>query len=287
MPRLPPPRVARAGDDSSAKAGNPLDWLFGFLFGKNADNGSTSDAGSANSAENASSGSSASDLPSSNSSADVLSGPVESEADAINRIHDCLLHAGKKVPPHITCDKVTPEGRYLIHGSETVRDTQQQGADFDPEDKDVLEHEATWFWYSVGKDGSIYDEVLMCEIDPETMEAAGQSAAPSNDYYTLSLPSELSDSKITYEEGKFGGPTTAGAITGVIVEDRLLFEVVVLSNDWGPQGDMAIEKIGTPSTDPSSVVYLTVPVGPVDGVERDREAAEAQAREYASYVSLR
>lgn len=87
--------------------------------------------------------------------------------------------------------------------------------------------------------------------------------------------------------GTSGGPTTAGAITGVVLQGKLQFEAVVLSDDWGPQGDMAIVRIGTPSIDPASVVYLTVPVQPDENRERVREDAEAQAQEYASYVSLR
>ena len=278
---------ASADGDSHERTESPLNWLFSFLLGKPADDSASSGASPSGTAGVSASGSSESASAASEPASNSLSGPVESETDAINRIHDCLLHAGKQVPEHITCEKVTPEGRYLIHGSETVRDTQQQGSDFDPEDGDVLEHEATFFWYSVGKDGSIYDEIMMCDIDPETMDIVGLPAVPENDYYSLTLPAELAGSDITYEEGHFGGPTTAGAITGVVMDGLLQFEVVVLSDDWGPQGDMAIVKIGTPSTDPSSVVYLTVPVGPVDGGERDPEAAQAKAQEYAPYVSLK
>lgn len=282
---------ASVGDDSHAEEGGLFDWLFGFLFGGSDDDGSSSDASSASAEGAKPSQPSESASGSSEVSDDPFSRPVESEADAVNRVHDCLMRAGKQVPLRIVCEKMTDDGRYLIRGYEVVRETEQQGADFDPEDGDVLEHEATWFWYSVGRDGSIYDETMMREIDPETMEPVAQGEAQpkatDNDYYTLSLPSKLSNCKVTYEEGKFGGPFTVGAITGVVKDGTLLFEVVVLSDDWGPQGDMAILEIGTPSTDPSSVVYLTVPVGPVYGTERDSDTAEAKAREYAAYVSLK
>ncbi|MBQ6391190.1 MAG: hypothetical protein IJH88_06160 [Eggerthellaceae bacterium] len=213
-------------------------------------------------------------VASSETKADPLSGPVGSETEALNRVHDCLMHAGKEMPPKIEFDHMTDAGRYVIHGYEVVNDG--GGAS----------HNATWFWYSVGKDGSMYDEVLMREIDPMTMEAAGQSALPKNDYYVVSLPPELSGAAVSYEEGRFGGPTTAGAITGVVVDDELLFEVVCLSNDWGPQGDMAVVEIGSPSVDPSSVVYLTVPVRPANGDQSDRDAAKKKALEYAAYVTL-
>ena len=91
---------------------------------------------------------------------------------------------------------------------------------------------------------------------------------------------------ILASNANIGGPTTAGAITGVVVDDELLFEVVCLSNDWGPQGDMAVVEIGSPSVDPSSVVYLTVPVRPANGDQSDRDAAKKKALEYAAYVTL-
>ena len=209
---------------------------------------------------------------STSSETDLLSGPVKDETEALNRVHDCLMRAGKEIPPKIEFDHMIDSGRYVIHGYEIVNSG--------------VFHTATWFWYSVGEDGSIYDELSNCEIDPLTMEAAATSDDWSNPYYKVSLPPELSDADVSYEEGRFGGPTTVGAMTTVMMDGELLFDVVCLSDDWGPQGDMAIMKIGTPSSDPSSVVYLTVPVWQTNDYAHDRDVAEAKAREYVSYVTL-
>ena len=217
---------------------------------------------------------------------DSSSDQIESESDAVNLVHDCLMRAGKQVPTRIECDQVTDDGRYLIHGYDVVEDSGQQGADLDSKDEGVFAHTATAFWYSVGRDGSIYDEIFMCDIDPVTMEAVQASSSPSNDYYEINLPSELSDAEITYEEGSFGGPTTAGAISGVRLDEWLLFEVVVLSDDWGPQGDMEILELGRPSASSSSVVYLTVPLQNADGSRVEHADALAKAKEYADYVTV-
>ena len=89
---------------------------------------------------------------------DPFAQPIESETDALNRIHDSLMRAGKELPPKIECDSTNDDGRYLVRGYEVVND----GGGYS--------HEATWFIYSIGEDGSIRDEVLFVDIDPETME---------------------------------------------------------------------------------------------------------------------
>lgn len=121
--------------------------------------GSSGAAGSASGSADAGASASASASSSASASADdPFARPIENETDALNRVHDLLMRAGKTVPPKIEFDSMTDDGRYLIHGYEIVKD----GPD--------STHEATWFYYSVGADGSIYDEALLVDIDPLTME---------------------------------------------------------------------------------------------------------------------
>lgn len=254
-----------APDSSVEESDNPIEKLFGFLFGKSS--GKESDPSS--SADASSSAAQASPT----SEDDPFSKPVESEADAVNRVHDCLMRAGKEVPPKIEFSTMVDGGRYLIHGYEVVNDGGGSS------------HQATWFFYSVGRDGSIFDETAMCFIDPLTMEKVDRLEVHKNDYYVLSLPPDLANADIKYEQGKFGGPTTVGAITTVIKDGKKQFDVACFSDDWGPQGTMVSVKIGTPSADPSCVVYLLVPAWPLDGGGYDYDTANAKAREYALYVA--
>ena len=89
---------------------------------------------------------------------DPFAQPIENETDAINRIHDSLMRAGKEIPPKIEFVKMIDGDRYLIHGYEVVKD----GGGYT--------HDSTWFHYSIGKDGSIRDETLLVDLDPETLE---------------------------------------------------------------------------------------------------------------------
>jgi hypothetical protein len=89
---------------------------------------------------------------------DPFAQPIESETDALNRIHDSLMRAGKELPPKLECGLKDDDGRYLVRGYEVV------------DDGGGYSHEATWFIYAVDEDGSIWDAVLLVDIDPETME---------------------------------------------------------------------------------------------------------------------
>ena len=89
---------------------------------------------------------------------DPFAQPVTSEDEAVTRIHDLLMRAGKEIPPKIEFVKMIDGDRYLIHGYEVVND----GGGYT--------HEATWFYYSIGEDGSVRDETLFVDIDPLTME---------------------------------------------------------------------------------------------------------------------
>lgn len=93
---------------------------------------------------------------SSQQAGDPFKGPIDSEADAINYIHDCLMRAGKEMSPKIECEG-KKNGRYVVHCYEVVDD----GAG---------KHNATWYRYSVDEDGNIYDEILLKSVDPMTME---------------------------------------------------------------------------------------------------------------------
>lgn len=278
-----------ASGEDAKKSEGPLGWLFSFLFGKSSGSEASSSSVDAtkSSASDKSEEHSWTQVPSktspsaSRSSAaadDPFSGPVESEAAAVNRVHDCLMRAGKELPQRIEFDRMTDDGRYVIHGYEVVSDG------------GGLSHDATLFWYSVGKDGSIYDEVMMCDIDPLTMEKAGstsQSSVSKSDYYTLSLPWQLAEAQVTFEKGSLGGTTTVGDITTITLDGQIVFEVVCFSDDWGPQGTMGFVKLGSPSNNSHCDVYVTVPAKDTPDGGYGTEEARDKARKYAAYVSLK
>lgn len=84
--------------------------------------------------------------------------PIQNKNDAINRIHDLLMRAGKEVDCKFEFIGMTDDGRYKVRGYEVVNE-----GGYAP-------HETTWFIYSIGEDVTVYDEILLCDVDPRTME---------------------------------------------------------------------------------------------------------------------
>lgn len=275
------PSVALAttslGTMASAATDEPgfLDWLHGLIFGKHEEEQSTDTTSSTTttSTSGTTSGST------STAKDDPFSGPVSSESQAINRVHDLLMRAGKPYLCKFSFVKMTDDGRYLVRGYEDVADGETT-------------HQSTWYLYSVGKDGSIYDEIQLCDIDPTTMEKAGTSSSAgssySTDYYTITLPESLSGANISFSGG--GSPSGASYvryIATVVMDNKQLFEVACYTNDARPQGTCAEARIGVPSNDSSYVVYLSTPAWPKSDGGYDYDTAYAKAKEYAAYVTLR
>jgi len=110
--------------------------------------------------------------------------------------------------------------------------------------------------------------------------------ALSNEYYRLSLPANMSDVEVKYEEGRMSGTTAVGATTTVTRNGSMLFQVSCFSNDWGPQGTQGNARIGIPSKASSCTVYVVVPAQLKQDGGYDTQTAQDQAKKYAAYVTL-
>lgn len=84
------------------------------------------------------------------SSSSTQSSSISSPDEAINYLYGRLVSAGREVPSHLEYDHMS-DGGYVIHGYEDINDGDGS-------------HTATWFWYVVYPDGSVYDEILMNEV---------------------------------------------------------------------------------------------------------------------------
>ena len=104
-------------------------------------------------------------------------------------------------------------------------------------------------------------------------------------YYSVSLPASLSNASIRYDEGHLGGPLSVGVSTAIMVNGRMEYEITCLSNDWGPQTDSGVMKLGSPSSNPSCTVYVLASWDRQSGESHD--AAQRRAREFARNVTLR
>ncbi len=78
------------------------------------------------------------------------SSSISSPDEAINYLYGLLVNAGREVPSHMEYDHMSGDG-YVIHGYEDINDGNGS-------------HTATWFWYTVYPDGTVYDEILMNEV---------------------------------------------------------------------------------------------------------------------------
>ncbi|MDO4501826.1 MAG: hypothetical protein Q4D06_01470 [Coriobacteriia bacterium] len=90
--------------------------------------------------------------------------------------------------------------------------------------------------------------------DPEKLAGDGTSEGPtdadagvpegnsvSTEFYTCYFDADM---QASVEEDYEPGPLSAGCITNVEKDGKQLYSVGVFSNDWGPQGDFNLTKVG-------------------------------------------
>lgn len=165
-------------------------------------------------------------------------------------------------------------------------------------------------WNDVGEtvfieeDHGIVEESLGEDIEKDAFEQkeefvlspAAQAAEEGADLvtpqYAVSIPAEEKRLYGLTYSSSYGGDSSglsAGMQTNVIVKgetgalsaSNTLFQVIVISDNWGPQGAFLSRNLGHPSNMGGSSVYVLQPIWTTDG-----SRAEDMTAEYAEWVTV-
>ena len=156
----------------------------------------------------------------------------------------------------------------------------------------------------IGEEQGLVEESLGGDIDKDSFEekeefvlspaahAAEEGADLVTPQYAVSIPVEEKRLYGLTYSSSYGGDSSglsAGMQTNVIVKgetgalsaSNTLFQVVVISDNWGPQGAFLSRNLGHPSMMGGSTVYVLQPIWATDG-----SRAEDMTAEYAEWVTV-